>query len=145
MSLDIKSTILSNRYKATVQPGSRRYQVATYSDYRLNDTLDSIEYITTKSVQIDMHPADFNRLVDTLDYLHGDWPPELWKSQTASAQVNNRFEPVSVHEKFIQHVYQKQFHEEELREKHPLLQDLWNQYKTTLNLLASGVNIESNE
>lgn len=140
MSLDIKSTILSKRYKATVQPGNQRYQVATYSDYRLNDSLDSIEYITTKSVQVDMHPADFNRLVDTLDYLHGDnWD----KHGTATG---DRFgAPITVHEKFIQHVYQKQFQEEELREKHPLLQDLWNQYKTTLNLLASGNNIESNE
>ena len=41
--------------------------------------------------------------------------------------------------------YQKEFREQELREKYPLLQDLWNQYKTTLNLLASGNNIESNE
>lgn len=131
MSLDIKSTILSNRYSATVQPGSRRYQVATYSAYQV--PYDSTEYITTKSVQIDMHPADFSRLVDTLDYLHGD---NRDKHGTA---MDDRFgTPITVHEKFIQHVYQKEFKEQELREKHPLLQDLWQQYQMTLNLVTSG-------
>ena len=144
MSLDIKSTILSKRYKATVQPGKQRYQMAIsdlgiYSQYHLDSPVNSIECLTTTSVQLDMHPADFSRLVDTLDYLHGAWP----ENRTASAQIDSA--PASVHDKFVQHVYQKQFHEEALREKHPLLQDLWNQYKTTLNLFAGGVNIESNE
>ena len=143
MSLDIHNTILSNRYKATAQPGNRRYQMAIsdlaiYSQYHL-DSPKSIEYLTTNSVQLDMHPADFKRLVDTLEYLHGDWPED----RTAGSQLGSV--PTSVHDKFVQHIYQKQFLEEVLREQHPLLQDLWNQYKTTLNLLASGVNIESNE
>ena len=139
MSLDIKSTILSHRYGATVQTGNHRYRVVTQSGYHY-DYRGAIEYLTTNSVQLDMHPADFSRLVDTLDYLHGD----NWDNHGTA--TGDRFgTPITVHEKFVQHVYQKEFEEQELREKHPLLQDLWNQYKTTLNLLASGNNIESNE
>ena len=128
--MDPYNNILAERYRAKVKVGNYRFSSVDHRSYMVSPTL---EYSTVNSIQLDFHPADLNRLIDTLGYIHGAF------------DADRSYGTSTVHDKFVQHVYQKEFKEQELREKHPLLQDLWNQYKTTLNLLASGNNIESNE
>ncbi len=138
--MDPYNNILAERYRAKVKVGNYRFSsVGHNSSYMLgpDGNYRDIEYTTVNSVQVDFHPADLNRLIDTLEYIHG--------ANSYNDGELTIIRPSTVHDKFVQHVYQKEFKEQELREKHPLLQDLWNQYKTTLNLLASGNNIESNE
>jgi len=129
---------MTERYRARVKVGNYRFSSVDHKSYMVSPigVNPTIEYSTVNSIQLDFHPADLNRLIDTLEYIH-----------SANSYNDGQFsaQPSTVHDKFVQHVYQKEFKEQELREKHPLLQDLWNQYKTTLNLLASGNNIESNE
>jgi len=134
--MDPYNNILAERYCAKVKVGNYRFSsVGHNSSYMLgpDGNYRDIEYTTVNSVQVDFHPADLNRLIDTLGYIHGAF------------DTDRSYGTGTVHDKFVQHVYQKEFKEQELREKHPLLQDLWNQYKITLNLLASGNNIGSNE
>ena len=111
---------LTERFDARIKTGDLRWQQISAPDFTGNvDLLPRNE--TVNSVQIDLHPVAYKQLVDQLSYYY----------DTGSRGDYNG----SVHDKFVHMVYQKQFRESELREKHPLLQDLWDQYQVTLNLL----------
>ena len=132
--MDLHKNIMTERYHARVKVGNYRFSSVDHRSYMVSPigVSPTLEYSTVNSIQLDFHPADLDRLMDTLGYIHGEF------------DADRSYGTGTVHDKFVQHVYQKEFREQELREKHPLLQDLWNQYKTTLNLLAGGNNIESN-
>lgn len=138
MSNDLSHNILTHQYGARIQEGQYRWRDAIpyefsrrsragYPDY----FTDKLSVIETRSVQVDIHPADFKRLVDALEYLH------TYRSEptTASQQMLHKQHPA---DGYAEHVYKQQWREEELRQRHPLLQDLWQQYQMTLNLIASG-------
>jgi hypothetical protein len=115
------ANVLTQRFDARIKTGNLRWQQISVPDFTGNvDLLPKAEK-TTNSIQIDLHPVAYKQLVDQLSYYY----------ETGSRGDYNG----SVHDKFVHMVYQKQFRESELREKHPLLQDLWDQYQVTLNLL----------
>jgi hypothetical protein len=116
----LEANVLTERFDARIKTGDLRWQQLSAPDFTGNvDLLPRIEI--TNSIQIDLHPVAYTRLVDQLSYYY-------------NAGARSEYHG-SVHDKFVNLVYQKQFRESELREKHPLLQDLWDQYQVTLNLL----------
>lgn len=117
------ANVLTEQFDARIKTGNLRWQQMSAPDFTGNvDLLPRIEI--TNSIQIDLHPVAYTRLIDQLSYYYN-----------ADARAGHHQYQGSVHDKFVNLVYQKQFRESELREKHPLLQDLWNQYQVTLNLL----------
>lgn len=139
MSQDFDDNILRKKYRATVAEGRLRFSEpvlpskAFGKDYGID--YFNVEYI--HSVQVDLHPADFNRLTDTLEYIHGSGI-ERYHSSVESSKANWPFTAQTPYEQFMQETYRKQEFEERMRAQHPLLQDLWNQYQMTLNLLVTG-------
>jgi hypothetical protein len=114
------ANVLTERFDARIKTGKLMWQQMSAPDFTGNvDLLPRIE--TVNSVQIDLHPVAYRQLVAELSYYY----------ETGSRGDYNG----SVHDKFVHMVYQNEFRESELREKHPLLQDLWDQYQVTLNLL----------
>ena len=116
--MDPYNNILAERYRAKVKVGNYRFSSHSHEPYMSRPEINyrDIEYTTVNSVQVDFHPADLNRLIDTLGYIHGAF------------DADRSYGTGTVHDKFVQPVYQKEFKEQELREKHPLLQDLWNHF-----------------
>ena len=140
--------ILRHRYGAEVCEGRRRFVSKTWHHNDLVDypdrVTDTIDMSIVHSVQVDMHPADFNRLCDTLEYIHGGWPPGD-KNMTATQQLDWKLGPKNAGDSFIESMYHKRQEEQQLRERHPLLQDLWQQYQVTLNLIKAGNNVEGSD
>ena len=122
------ANVLTQRFDARIKTGDLRWQQISAPDFTGNvDLLPRIEIVN--SIQIDLHPVAYTQLVDQLSYYYNAGARSEYHGYH-DTQYHG-----SVHDKFVNLVYQKQFRESELREKHPLLQDLWNQYQVTLNLL----------
>ncbi len=140
MSDDLSRNILTQRYGARIQQGHYTWRdtIPAYPNYF--DIKDDRSYrdlhvqaFDVRSVQVDLHPADFKRLVDALEFLHDDTERQpMTASQWASRGSMSR------NDRYAESVYRKEYRDEELRRQHPLLQDLWQQYQMTLNLITSG-------
>lgn len=139
MSRDLsRKNVLTMRYGAQVSEGNYRWRetMPAYVNYlhgEKNIRDFDIQTTEVRSIQVDFHPADFERLVDALEYLHDVQYQDT--SMTASQRLVRSQSPSTG---YAEHLYKKQWREEELRRNHPLLQDLWQQYQMTLNLIASG-------
>ena len=138
MSKDLSRNILTQRYGARIQEGQQRWRESMQPVYAIGkyDPVD-FTYIETRSVQIDLHPADFDRLVEAVEFLHDDYNRHEHATNSTALWQSSLLKRSSA-DRYAEHIYKKEWRDEELRKKHPLLQDLWQQYQMTLNLIASG-------
>ena len=122
-----RAETLKKKYRATVQVGTLVYAEPPKNVFMAEAAelgLRTPERV--RSVQIDMHPSDFELLSDFIEFAH----------QSENLKAHNT-DNLSHFERFVKDVYHQWGYESKMRLRHPLLMDLYNQYQTTLHLLES--------
>ena len=122
--------ILEDLYRAKVSEGRTRYSLPRKID---------IDYVAGEKHKIDLHPIkvyhgvqldlppwDYAKLTSQISYLHSD----MWGRDPMN--------PSSVAEQHYSEVYQREFEDEELRRKYPMLQQFWDRYQSLKILLQTG-------